>query len=130
MKVKTAEMAGDLLAWAVAKAAGRDMFFDENGEGPWFRDSNTYPDGNKTDYGSWDVCGPIIEREKISLSEWTQTSWTAKIHYADAAPKAHQYGATPLIAAMRCYVASTLGEEVEVPMELMKEREPAPSFRP
>ena len=28
------------------------------------------------------------------------------------------YGPTPLIAAMRCYVASKLGEEVEIPEEL------------
>jgi hypothetical protein len=29
-----------------------------------------------------------------------------------------QYGDTPLIAAMRCYVASKLGDEVEIPKEL------------
>jgi hypothetical protein len=29
-----------------------------------------------------------------------------------------QHGPTPLIAAMRCYVASKLGDEVEVPKEL------------
>jgi len=28
------------------------------------------------------------------------------------------YGPTPLIAAMRCFVASKLGEEVDVPQEL------------
>jgi len=31
-----------------------------------------------------------------------------------------QYGPTPLIAAMCCYVTSKLGEEVEVPDELVK----------
>lgn len=29
----------------------------------------------------------------------------------------YPYGPTPLIAAMRCYVASKLGEEVEIPDE-------------
>lgn len=29
------------------------------------------------------------------------------------------YGPTPLIAAMRCFVASKLGDEVEVPDELL-----------
>jgi hypothetical protein len=29
------------------------------------------------------------------------------------------FGDTPLIAAMRCYVASKLGDEVEVPAELI-----------
>ena len=30
------------------------------------------------------------------------------------------HGPTPLIAAMRCYVASNLGEEVEIPEEVLK----------
>jgi hypothetical protein len=30
-----------------------------------------------------------------------------------------EYGPTPLIAAMRCYVASKLGDEVEIPAELL-----------
>jgi hypothetical protein len=29
------------------------------------------------------------------------------------------YGPTPLVAAMRCYVASQLGDEVDVPDELV-----------
>ena len=29
-------------------------------------------------------------------------------------------GPTPLIAAMRCYVASKLGDEIEIPTELTK----------
>ena len=33
---------------------------------------------------------------------------------------AESTGHTPLIAAMRCYVASRLGYEVEVPEELME----------
>ncbi len=28
------------------------------------------------------------------------------------------HGPTPLIAAMRCYVASKLGDEIEIPEEL------------
>jgi len=30
----------------------------------------------------------------------------------------HGYGPTPLIAAMRCYVASKMGDEIDVPTEL------------
>jgi len=33
-------------------------------------------------------------------------------------PIIHGKGPTPLIAAMRCYVASKLGDEVEIPQEL------------
>lgn len=34
-------------------------------------------------------------------------------------PRHYFVGPTPLIAAMRCYVASKLGDEVEVPEELL-----------
>jgi len=66
----------------------------------------------------WAQGGPIIEREKI---EWM---------WLPAPDKKNQYGArkpsfsgamdgpTVLIAAMRCYVASKLGENVDVPEEL------------
>ena len=33
----------------------------------------------------------------------------------------HAFGPTPLIAAMRCFVASKLGDEVDVPDELIKQ---------
>ena len=53
------------LEWAVAKCEGRDMYVDS--DGIWFRDTATHKDGFKTDYSGWTLCGPIIEREKISL---------------------------------------------------------------
>lgn len=64
-------------------------------------------------FANWAMFGPIIEREKISLaspspinSEWTALLWLNKTK---------QDGPTPLIAAMRCFVASKLGDEVEIP---------------
>jgi hypothetical protein len=71
---------------------------------------------------NWAVGGPVIEREEISISrefaaskvEWA--AWTPAPIRDDA--EAFGYGPTPLVAAMRCYVASKLGDEVEVPEEL------------
>ena len=69
--------------------------------------------------GCWDFCtnwsqgGPLIEREGISIYRMT-SDWSAAYNPSGAT----QDGPTPLIAAMRCYVASRLGEEVEVPDEL------------
>ena len=63
---------------------------------------------------NWDQGGPIIKREGIKLSEDTRGLCCAYIgedgleHWAD----------TPLIAAMRCYVASVLGDEVNIPHEI------------
>lgn len=55
----------------------------------------------------WSQGGPIIEREKMGVFP-THDGWAAGM----------QSGPTPLIAAMRCYVANKLGDEVEIPKEL------------
>lgn len=62
----------------------------------------------------WSQGGPIIERERITLiacdNDFEAQSRTT--------PLACEEGPTPLIAAMRCFVASRLGDEVDVPDEL------------
>jgi len=72
-------------------------------------------------YTNWAMCGPIIERENISLvREGDATEYAASV-YNHTLKDWHlfQYHDKPLIAAMRCYVASKLGEEVEIPDELL-----------
>lgn len=91
--MKTSELTGDALDWAVRECTGR-------------KEWNYKP---STD---WSQGGPIIEREKITI-EWTGEDWMAYIWH-----DAEFFGPTPLIAAMRCYVASKLGDEVDVPEEL------------
>ena len=59
--------------------------------------------------------GPIIEREEISIVRVSSALWDAHMSNVNF----FESGATPLIAAMRCYVASKLGDEVEVPEELL-----------
>jgi hypothetical protein len=123
MKVKASELIGPALDWAVATCEGRDMYFEPADDDPnayWFRDYETHPDGYVTDYGCWGVCGPIIEREKISISEPIKAAnfWSA-IRRKDKYGCFEGRGPTPLIAAMRCYVASKLGDEVDVPEGLM-----------
>jgi Protein of unknown function (DUF2591) len=127
-QLKTAELTGAALDWAVAKCetpSGRD-----NHE-TFLRD---YLIGFSTAYSTtWSQGGPIIEREGISLVyvNGTDLLWSA-IKYTNFEPwvdgsyhlptgKERSYtgdGPTPLIAAMRCFVASRLGDVVEVPDEL------------
>jgi len=103
MKIKTSELTGAALDWAVAKCEGL-----------------LHDDGTVSDYWQpselWEQGGPIIEREGIAIGKngpvGTTTAYEASIS------SAIYYGPTPLIAAMRCYVASKLGDEVEVPDEL------------
>jgi len=75
----------------------------------------------------WAQGGPIIERKHIHIGPRTygpatviMNSWRAIIGF-DPDGGEHlfeQDGPTPLIAAMRVYVVSELGEEVDVPEEL------------
>ena len=112
MLVKTSELSCVQLNRAVAQCEGvtrrEDWEYSEIAEHCYTPSTN------------WAQGGPIIQRENI---EW---------QWLPATDKAHQYGArkpslgglnrtfcmdgpTILIAAMRCYVASKLGAEVEVP---------------
>ncbi len=90
--MKTSELTGKALNWAVGKAEGLDG---------WLAPVNYC--------GKWEHGGPIIERERIDLSR-AGGGWWALI-----APSIIISGDAPLVAAMRCYVASKLGDEVTVP---------------
>ena len=102
MKTKTSDLTGPALDLAVARALyGYDyklqlLFFNPS-----------------TD---WSQGGPIIEREGILFigtgDGETYNAWIVK-------PYASGLGPTHLIAAMRCYVASKLGDEVDIPEELL-----------
>ena len=101
MKMKTAELSGAALDWAVAKCEGREY------DGTWVENFSS----------NWLLSGPIIEREKLDLV-WSDNQWAS---YGARGGREYLYhGPTPPIAAMRCYVASELGEEVDIPEELLK----------
>ena len=103
MKIKTSELTGAALDWAVTKCEGFNTDLrDGDVWGRWGWDT------------SWDQAGPIIEREGISLTQFSDhPQWTAKHPHSICYD-----GPTPMIAAMRCYVASQLGDEIDVPEEL------------
>jgi hypothetical protein len=74
----------------------------------------------------WAQGGPIIERERICLEEpgcdYEGRGWGACIvAWSDPDDNAcvEAFGPTALVAAMRCYVMSKLGAEVEVPNKLV-----------
>ena len=105
--MKTAELMYDALDWAVAKCEGVI-----NGDD---LDIGFVLEGGYTPSTNWAQGGPIIEREKIT-TEWTGENWMGYIWHDK-----EFFGPTPLIAAMRCFVASKLGDEVDVPDELKGE---------
>jgi hypothetical protein len=110
--MKTSELTGAALDWAVAKCEGwpMDIWFDED-QMPMIRDDEVPEWKPSTD---WAQGGPIIERENIEVFRRDE-QWFA---YSSLSKPQDFHGRTPLEAAMRCYVASKMGDEIEVPEEL------------
>lgn len=128
MKVKTSELTGAALDWAVAKCwySDRRVELTEGKTGVRVLRDPTY-DGSEYShwfvfFGStdWSQGGPIIEREGITVSK-EDGGWSAYFRdnlFEEDGSEHWQTGPTPLIAAMRCYVASKLGDNIDIPEEL------------
>lgn len=143
--MKTSELTGPALDWAVAKCEGfrpcavfgrgtvRDNGFAiptprgyqaallRPSHDSWCAKCEDYPWGKNQvvwePTKKWQQGGPIIERERIRIDcPWNPGPFeaTCKIDGVTGWCK----GPTILIAAMRAFVASKLGDEVEIPEEL------------
>jgi hypothetical protein len=130
MKIATSELTGAALRWAVAHADGATVKpnthrFNEELVMKWPNGAHW---GFFVDYDpstDWAQAGPIIERAGIDLRFRHEGNWAA--HRLIGKEYFLCEGPAPLIAAMRCFVASKLGEHVEVPDELLA---PATPERP
>ena len=109
--MKTNELVGDALNRAVHTALQYEAIHKDCTAPPYSTD--------------WAFGGPIIEREGIVVDIRKEHGWVAAREFwylQDAAD--HDLcstGPTYLIAAMRCFVASQLGDEVEIPEQLLGE---------
>ena len=127
--MKTSELTGPALDWAVAKADGYDegwLLRQLGNPNPETRAMPSY----STD---WSHGGPIIEREgivcspeyeddvlndtRLLIGRWKANLWNNSVPGTSGFMQ-WAHGPTPLIAAMRAYVASKLGDEIEIPEEL------------
>jgi hypothetical protein len=118
MKVKVSEAKGRVLDYLVAQAMGMKIYRSKSGRWmranygefnhrhgtPWFEPTR-----------SWGYGGLIIEREKIVTRHLGRR---VACHTYRRLAISEAIGPKPLIAVMRCYVISKLGDEVEVPDEL------------
>ncbi len=117
--MKTSELTGAALGWAVAIAEGITPIAVKKKYSEGYiiygRPTATIPLEYST---NWAQGGPIIEREAITVSEGSPVAgleWMA----CDRGSTHIQHGPTYLIAAMRCYVASKLGDDINIPEELL-----------
>ncbi len=145
MKIKTHELEGVALDWAVAVADGRTIEYDtvsywvadERGHGViGWQHRGGYSPSTKGGDGH-----PIIEREGIQLrpvrkpghaydglwlampcsSDTSEAVRWFEFRFNDPNQRRFWRGETALIAAMRCFVHSKLGAEVDVPSALKRE---------
>jgi hypothetical protein len=112
--VPVSDLSGPALDWVVAGLEGKPREIVPTAENPskFF----TFAAGYSSD---WSLAGPIIEREGIYL--WrpygSEGAWSAKL--VDWSSDQVVHSDQPLIASMRCYVASRLGDTVQIPEELL-----------
>jgi len=111
MKRNVSELTGFELDWAVAKCLGyrahlcpsKILVIGESIEAweTWEPSTN------------WSQGGPIIEQEKIGT--WpSEAAGKERLWGARMLNTYISYGPTPLIASMRCFVKSRLGDEVDM----------------
>ena len=126
MKIKTQDLTGAALDWAVLEAMRPGLEHPERAGittfGPLFGSGYKYPRWGGRKYNpstNWSLGGPIIEREKFDVvyqAGGRGDEWTCFANDTDDNLNSIEAGGpTPLVAAMRCYVASKLGDEVDIP---------------
>lgn len=144
IEMKTTELIGAALDWAVAMAEGAKPERPHDGQVSF--DSVHLLCGSDQERGfhaplyspstNWNQGGPLIEEHDINTircndlyfpkgnehGDFYEPYWEATIDGGTDAgtPLYKTYGPTPLIAAMRCLVASKLGDTVQIPSELIQ----------
>ena len=132
--MNVSDAVGAQLDWLVAKCEGYNCLFDDEVSGPWLVPQEGFLHDEKplsefSPSTDWSQGGPIIERKCIGIErhrldgprEWAACDWHSVVVQGHTClERSHYvYGPTPLIAAMRCVVAANLGDEVDVPDELI-----------
>ncbi|MDF2491155.1 MAG: hypothetical protein K0S77_3777 [Pseudomonas sp.] len=125
IEMKTAELSGEALGWAVGMAEGLTLYLDTPIYGNGWRVfviHRAEATGRYERYApweSWALGGPLIENRMVSLHcpQSTDDVWAGWV-ITDSGEFC-QAGNTALIAACRAIVAARLGDTVQVPKELM-----------
>lgn len=127
IEMKTAQLIGPALDWAVAKAEGHEPIvtpFKNSIGNALYLAGWAQREGIRWQPSTdWGQGGPLIERlAGFQLKIWLESSPGTKCEAAIHDYKGDWivFGPTPLIAAMRCLVAAKLGDTVQIPSELIQ----------
>ncbi|WP_441253156.1 DUF2591 domain-containing protein [Pseudomonas putida] len=134
IEVKTADLVGDALGWAVGKAEGLDLYLEPPGYNgvPWrvfsrYRGEAIEHIKRYNPWEDWALGGPLAVKYQISLipeahegPDGTELSerWRASVYYKAGEHYGTDYCGTALIAACQAVVATEFGDTVQVPKEL------------
>ena len=126
--MKTSELTGAALDWAVSRCEGHESrcswMLEKEGYAAWQAYEMAWGNPLPNYSTNWAQGGPIIDREEISIVKVGRSIDDAMAPHPECWC-AHKdglysrYSETPLVSAMRCYVASKLGNAVELPAELL-----------
>ena len=123
--IKTAELTGPKLDWAVQEIEYQRMVAEGEHVKQWALDDHRAGASISPYSTDWLWGGPIIQREQISVDFDADPDPDPECGGPCAASTrdSHCYwvGPTPLIAAMRCF-CSKLGDVVDIPEELCQQQ--------
>lgn len=145
IEVKTADLAGEALGWAVGTAEGLNLFLaPPQYSNPWrvfarYKATANEYDKRYNPWEDWALGGALIEKYQVSLSPPTSAVhrnfgymdkrngyyeagvWGSTIFGKERRHRrtAFHHPDKPLIAAMRAVVQFELGDTAQVPKELM-----------
>ena len=119
MKIKTADLIGPALDWVVAQCESVEVEYINDGITRCLLRVSPFTSMYRPSV-DWAIGGPLIEQECLAVRVFAEHGapdggpyWISERYPAVG------HGPTPLIAGMRCYVESRLGDEVDVPDELV-----------
>ncbi|WP_340619016.1 phage protein NinX family protein, partial [Xenorhabdus entomophaga] len=150
MKIKTSALTGRALDWAVARATGMNIYMtnQHDNEYEWIgngrvmaaafekpiitvglcNDVHIEFKGESKPYSpstDWSQCGQLIDKyiDDLTHMAFRGDHWAANcraVRVGDFSIFKTQTGDTPQIAICRAVVAAQLGDEVEIPDELVE----------
>lgn len=118
MTINVNEAEGVVLDWLVAKAAGFTPYSHRGQLYPHYVDDRDAC-ASWSPTTNWNQAGPIIERERLDgfwnpeLGKWSIAGWDSR-----AEREVVERHESLLVASMRCFAVSKLGNQAEVPEEL------------
>ncbi|WP_343583062.1 phage protein NinX family protein [Pseudomonas sp.] len=123
IEVKTADLTGEALGWAVGKAEGLELeLVGPAYNNPWrvfarYRATVTERTERYNPWENWALGGPLIDKYEADF-QWARPGMLrAVVSVGQSVGMAR--AETHLLATGRAIVAATLGDTVQVPKELM-----------